>query len=111
MRRRVLGTNLRRLREERDLLLEDAALQLSCHPGKVSRIETGRSGIRALDLKALLDLYEIKDASEREGWLVLARESRKQQWCRVLEDQLPQDSWIWSDWRMRYLSVAASSQV
>ncbi|KUJ64150.1 DNA-binding protein [Streptomyces albus subsp. albus] len=91
IRRRVLGTNLRRLREDRDLLLEDAAEQLSCHPAKVSRIESGRSGIRPLDLKALLDLYAIKDPSERDGWLALARESRKQRWWRVLEDQLPQD--------------------
>ncbi|WP_319207135.1 helix-turn-helix transcriptional regulator [Streptomyces sp. ME02-8801-2C] len=91
MRKRVLGTNLRRLREERGLLLEDAAEQLSCHAAKVSRIESGRSGIRQLDLKALLDLYGVKDPAERDGWLALARESRRQRWWRVLEDQLPQE--------------------
>ncbi|MDX3454641.1 helix-turn-helix transcriptional regulator [Streptomyces sp. ME02-8801-2C] len=87
----MLGTNLRRLREERGLLLEDAAEQLSCHAAKVSRIESGRSGIRQLDLKALLDLYGVKDPAERDGWLALARESRRQRWWRVLEDQLPQE--------------------
>lgn len=91
MRKRVLGTNLRRLREERGLFLEDAAEQLSCHAAKVSRIESGRSGIRQLDLKVLLDLYEVKDPAERDGWLALARESRRQRWWRVLEDQLPQE--------------------
>ncbi|WP_405881408.1 DUF5753 domain-containing protein [Streptomyces sp. NBC_01136] len=91
VRRRVLGTNLRRLREERELLLEDAAEHLSCHPAKISRIESARSGIRALDLKALLDLYGVKGESEREGWLALAREGKHQRWWRVLEDQLPQD--------------------
>lgn len=91
MRKRVLGTNLRRLREERGLLLEDAAEQLSCHAAKVSRIESGRSGIRQLDLKVLLDLYTVKDPAERDGWLALARESRRQRWWRVLEDQLPQE--------------------
>lgn len=91
VRRRVLGTNLRRLREDRELLLEDAAEHLSCHSAKISRIESGRSGIRPLDLKALLDLYGVKTAAEREGWLALAREGKRQRWWRVLEDRLPQD--------------------
>jgi len=91
VRKRVLGTNLRRLREDKGLALEDAAEQLSCHSAKVSRIESGKSGIRQLDLKALLDLYEVKDPDARESWLALARESRRQRWWRVLEDQLPQD--------------------
>jgi len=54
-------------------------------------IESGRSGIRQLDLKVLLDLYGVKDPAERDGWLALARESRRQRWWRVLEDQLPQE--------------------
>ncbi|WP_276314472.1 helix-turn-helix transcriptional regulator [Streptomyces sp. Z26] len=87
----MLGTNLRRLREDRELLLEDAAEQLSCHAAKISRIESGRSGIRPLDLKALLDLYGVEGAREREGWLALARDGRRQRWWRVLEDRLPQD--------------------
>ncbi len=91
MRKRVLGTNLRRLREEQGLLLEDAAERLSCHAAKVSRIESGRSGIRQLDLKVLLDLYGVKAPAERDGWLALARESRRQRWWRVLEDELPQE--------------------
>lgn len=91
VRRRVLGTNLRRLREEHGLLLEHAAEHLSCNQSKISRIESGRSPIRPLDLKALLDLYDVHDATTREGWLSLARESRQKRWWRVLEDKLPQD--------------------
>lgn len=91
VRRRVLGTNLRRLREEKGLHLEDAASRLSCHPGKVSRIESGRSGIRQLDLRELLSLYGVREESVRESWLALARESRRQRRWRVLEDRLPQD--------------------
>lgn len=91
VRRRVLGTNLRRLREEHGLHLDDAAEHLSCYPSKISRIESGRSPLRPLDLKALLDLYGVTDHAVREGWLSLARESRKQRWWRVLEDRLPQD--------------------
>jgi transcriptional regulator with XRE-family HTH domain len=91
VRRRVLGANLRRLREEKELLLEHAAKELGCHPGKISRIESGRSGIRQLDLRVLLDIYGIIDERSREGWLTLARESRRQRWWRVLEGKLPDD--------------------
>ncbi|WP_101255174.1 helix-turn-helix domain-containing protein [Streptomyces barkulensis] len=91
VRRRVLGTNLRRLREEKGLHLEDAARELSCHAAKVSRIESGRSGIRQLDLRVLLDLYGVQEPATREGWLALARESRRRRWWRVLEDKLPQE--------------------
>jgi transcriptional regulator with XRE-family HTH domain len=91
VRRRVLGTNLRRLREDCDLLAEDAAEHLSCYPSKISRIESGRSPVRPIDLKALLDLYGVKDPTAREGWLSIAREGKRQRWWRVLEDKLPQD--------------------
>ncbi|WP_344289569.1 helix-turn-helix transcriptional regulator [Streptomyces synnematoformans] len=91
VRRRVLGANLRRLREDKGLHLEDSAERLGCHPAKVSRIEAGRSGIRQLDLRVLLDLYGVTGDGERDGWLALAREGRRQRWWRVLEDQLPQD--------------------
>lgn len=91
VRRRVLASNLKRLRLDRGLEQEDAARILSCDASKISRIEKGESGIRQVDLKLLLDLYGIRSAQEREGWLALARESRKRRWWRDLEDQLPYD--------------------
>ncbi|MFF7234145.1 Scr1 family TA system antitoxin-like transcriptional regulator [Streptomyces sioyaensis] len=91
VRRRVLGTNLRRLREERGLAPEKAAATLSCEVSKIRRFEKAESGIRQVDLKLLLDLYGIKDKTERAGWLALARESRKRRWWRDLEDELPHD--------------------
>jgi transcriptional regulator with XRE-family HTH domain len=91
VRRRVLAANLRRLRLEKGLEQEDAARELACDPSKISRIEKGESGIRQVDLRLLLRLYGIEDATDVEGWLVLARESRKRRWWRSLEDQLPDD--------------------
>ncbi|MEU8780049.1 DUF5753 domain-containing protein [Streptomyces sp. NPDC048637] len=91
VRRRVLAANLRRLREERELQQEDAARELSCDPSKISRIEKAESGIRQVDLKLLLQLYGIKGKGDQEGWLALARESRKRRWWRDFEDRLPND--------------------
>ncbi|WP_335982863.1 helix-turn-helix domain-containing protein [Streptomyces sp. CA2R106] len=91
VRRRVLAANLRRLRLDTGLEQEDAARELACDLSKIFRIEKGESGIRQVDLRLLLDLYGITDPKEREGWLLLARESRKRRWWRSLEDQLPDD--------------------
>ncbi|MBK3559302.1 helix-turn-helix domain-containing protein [Streptomyces sp. MBT56] len=91
VRRRVLATHLRRLREERELPYEAAAEALSCDTSKIRRFERAESGIRQVDLNLLLDLYGITDTTEREGWLALARESRKRRWWRDLEDRLPND--------------------
>lgn len=89
VRKRVLGTNLRLMRERRDLLLEDAAAVLDCHPAKISRIESGRSGIRALELKALLSRYGVTEDADQNGWLALAREGRRRRGMRNLEPPLP----------------------
>ncbi|WP_031513764.1 helix-turn-helix domain-containing protein [Streptomyces sp. NRRL F-5123] len=91
VRRRVLGANLRRLRLEAGLEQEDAAARLGCNASKISRIEKGESGIRQIDLRALLDLYAVTDVKAVDGWLALARESRERRWWRALEDQLRDD--------------------
>ena len=45
-RRRLVGTALRRYRENVGYALEDAAKVLECDRSKISRIETGQRGIR-----------------------------------------------------------------
>jgi predicted transcriptional regulator len=46
VRRRLLGGALRRYRESLGYRLEDAARILECDRSKISRIESGRRGIR-----------------------------------------------------------------
>jgi transcriptional regulator with XRE-family HTH domain len=55
--RRLVGSMLRRYREERGYTLDMSADLLGCHRSKVSRIETGARGITARDLRVLLDAY------------------------------------------------------
>ncbi|MFE5330241.1 helix-turn-helix domain-containing protein [Embleya sp. NPDC056575] len=89
VRQRRLGTELRRLREARGLSLEDVAVRLECSDSKVSRIELGRSGVRPVDLRILLDLYEVADERERDSLLTLAREAKKRGWWHSYSSILP----------------------
>lgn len=65
VRRRKLGEELRRLRLDAGLTSREAGLRVGWHQSKVSRIETGASGVRAADVTRLLDAYEVADPQLR----------------------------------------------
>ncbi|MEV8022285.1 helix-turn-helix transcriptional regulator [Streptomyces sp. NPDC086554] len=72
VRRRKLGAELRALRTLAGLTSGQAASRVGWHQSKVSRIETGRSGVKAADVHLLLDAYEVKDAQLRQLLVALA---------------------------------------
>lgn len=72
VRRRKLGAELRRLRDKARVTSRDAARLVGWHQSKVSRIETGRSGIRPDDLSCLLDAYGVEDGQLRALLMALA---------------------------------------
>ncbi|MFF4822544.1 helix-turn-helix domain-containing protein [Streptomyces sp. NPDC001312] len=72
VRRRKLGAELRALRTGAGLTSEEAARLVGWHQSKVSRIETGTSGVKPADVRSLLDAYAVHDAQLRELLLVLA---------------------------------------
>ncbi|MGW2029335.1 MULTISPECIES: helix-turn-helix domain-containing protein [Streptomyces] len=72
VRRRKLGAELRMLRTGAGLTSGDAARLVGWHQSKVSRIETGASGVKPADLRLLLDAYQVRDAHLRELLLMLA---------------------------------------
>ena len=56
VRRRRLGHELRELREQAGLTLDEAAARLEdISAAKISRIETAKVGVRPRDVEALLD--------------------------------------------------------
>jgi transcriptional regulator with XRE-family HTH domain len=57
VRRLLVGSALRRHRENSGLALADAARILECDKSKISRIETGERGITRTELRALLAEY------------------------------------------------------
>ncbi|WP_217214055.1 helix-turn-helix transcriptional regulator [Streptomyces sp. AC550_RSS872] len=72
VRRRKLGAELRALRTGAGLTSGEAARLVGWHQSKVSRIETGASGVKPADVRLLLDVYGVQDARLRELLLVLA---------------------------------------
>ncbi|MEY9989637.1 transcriptional regulator with XRE-family HTH domain [Streptomyces sp. V4I8] len=72
VRRRKLGAELRALRTGAGLTSGEAARLVGWHQSKVSRIETGASGVKPADVRLLLDAYGVRDARLRELLLVLA---------------------------------------
>src|SRR5438045_698893 len=59
VRRRRLGTELRRLREAHALKLEEAAERLGLAPSTLSRIETGKAPTRSAYLTTMLEMYGV----------------------------------------------------
>mgnify|MGYP001214515974 CR=1 FL=1 len=90
MRRRLLGLELRRLRESQEprLTAEETANRMSWHPTKMTRIESGRSGLRVHEVTKLLDLYGVKDKDTRETLEGLAHEGKRRTWWQPYNDLL-----------------------
>ncbi|MCX4809399.1 helix-turn-helix domain-containing protein [Streptomyces sp. NBC_01239] len=72
VRRRKLGAELRALRAEAGFTSGEAARLVGWHQSKVSRIETGASGVKPPDVRLLLDAYQVADPQLRDMLLVLA---------------------------------------
>ena len=72
VRRRKLGAELRALRTSAGLTSGEAARLVGWHQSKVSRIETGTSGVKPADVRLLLDTYGVADSQLRELLMVLA---------------------------------------
>ncbi|MFF4235478.1 helix-turn-helix domain-containing protein [Actinomadura geliboluensis] len=88
MRSRRLGTMLRELRESRDLNLQKAARLLNRTPSSLSKLETGKRGIRRPALEHMLDRYELHDPDQRKALYDLARHATDKGWWHRYEGKL-----------------------
>jgi len=91
MRRRRLAAELLRLREAAGLTQEEVAGRLEWDPSKLSRIENRQVGIIARDLRKLLDMYDVADVEQREGYFAMAREGKQRAWWQSYGDVIPSE--------------------
>jgi transcriptional regulator with XRE-family HTH domain len=84
-RRRRLGAELRRLREEAELTIDRVAEALECSQSKISRIETGQVSATPRDVRDMLALYRVAEA-DREAIVQIAREARQRGWWQKFVD-------------------------
>ncbi|MBT2440388.1 helix-turn-helix domain-containing protein [Streptomyces sp. ISL-36] len=89
MRRILLGSQLRRLRESRGITREAAGYSIRASESKISRMELGRVSFKARDVEDLLTLYGVSDEMERGSLLGLAREANVAGWWHSFGDVLP----------------------
>lgn len=92
VRRMLLGSQLRRLREARGITREAAGYSIRASESKISRMELGRVSFKTRDVEDLLTLYGITDEAERNSLLSLAREANVAGWWHSYSDVLP--SWF-----------------
>jgi len=91
VRRKRLGIELRRLREQASLSCETVGQRLDCSGTRISRMETGRISVRPGDVRELLAVYGV--TGDRADALVeLAREARRKGWWHRFGPVTP--SWL-----------------
>jgi transcriptional regulator with XRE-family HTH domain len=91
VRRRRLRYELRRLRTERGLTIEDVQERSNgdVRAPTLSRWETGERSIRPADLRVLLDIYDVP-AADREALLTLARQAKERGWWQAYTAVMPE---------------------
>jgi len=89
VRRMILGTQLRRLRERAGLGRTEAGDSIRASDSKISRLELGRVGFKERDVTDLLTLYGVNDAEERAQLLRLAKQTNLPGWWHGYSDLMP----------------------
>ncbi|MEU1418412.1 MULTISPECIES: helix-turn-helix transcriptional regulator [unclassified Kitasatospora] len=100
--RRRLGSEFRRLREQTGLQAKTVADTLGFSAAKVSRIESGQTTLKESDVRALLELYGVRDDFERRQFISLTRRSTQRGWWHDYGDALP-------DWFQTYVGLEADA--
>jgi transcriptional regulator with XRE-family HTH domain len=100
--RMLLGAQLRRLREAAGISAEQAGYEIRGSRSKISRMETGRVGLKGRDLEDLLTLYGVTDRKERAKVAALAEGAREPEWWTPYTDILP-------DWFETYLGLESAT--
>jgi transcriptional regulator with XRE-family HTH domain len=86
VRRRRLGQELRRLREQKGMTAEEVAERLLVSQSKISRLENGRRSISQRDVRDLCGVYEVEDQRIVESLMQMAKDSRQQGWWHSFGD-------------------------
>ncbi|MFF5303463.1 helix-turn-helix domain-containing protein [Streptomyces sp. NPDC013161] len=98
VRRLLLGSQLRRLRETRGITREAAGYSIRASESRISRMELGRVRIKPRDVEDLLTLYGVADEAERATFVELAREASTAGWWHNYADIMP-------NWFVTYIGL------
>jgi transcriptional regulator with XRE-family HTH domain len=100
----LLGIQLRRLREAKNITPEQAGYEIRASRSKISRVEHGRVGFKVRDVEDLLTLYGVTDGQERQRMLALAQQANNQGWWAKYDDIMP-------DWFESYVGLEQATSL
>jgi hypothetical protein len=104
VRRILLGSQLRRLREARGFTRDQAGWEIRASGSKISRIELGQVALKERDVADLLTLYGVTDEAERAPLLTLAKAANAPGWWHRYGDLL-------ADWFQPFLGLEEAASV
>ncbi|MEU5866212.1 MULTISPECIES: helix-turn-helix domain-containing protein [unclassified Nonomuraea] len=85
----LLGSQLRKLREAKNVSREEAGHLIRGSESKISRMELGRVGFKERDVADLLTLYGVVDPQARAAVLDLVATANEPGWWHRFNDVLP----------------------
>ena len=88
----LLGAQLRRLRQAKQLTAEDAGAAIRVSGSKILKLETGQVGFKDRDIADLLTLFGVTDEDDLRALRSLARRANAPGWWHDYSDILP--SWF-----------------
>jgi transcriptional regulator with XRE-family HTH domain len=104
VRRILLGSQLRRLREDRGITRDQAGYEIRASGSKISRMELGRVTFKERDVADLLTLYQVTDPAERAPLLALVNAANVPGWWHRYGDLL-------ADWFQPYLGLEEAASI
>jgi hypothetical protein len=104
VRRRIVGVQLRRLREAAFVSRQKAGEAIGIGEARLGRVESGRAGLDEDEVVRLLSLYGIHDERERDALLTLVREANRPGWLQAYSGAMPA-------WFRPYVDLEEAAQV
>jgi transcriptional regulator with XRE-family HTH domain len=104
VRRILLGSLLRRLRESKGIAMREAGYHIRATESKISRLETGKVSFKERDVADLLTFYGVVDEKERDQVLDLVREANTLGWWHSFGEVLP-------PWFEAYVGLESAASV
>ena len=95
--RRRLGGELKCLRLEKRMKLEQVAEQLRCSMSKLSRLENGKGIPKRRDVEDLLGVYEVPAGRPRDRLLEWSDTGQQPMWWSEFSDVLPASTEVYLD--------------
>jgi Domain of unknown function (DUF5753)/Helix-turn-helix domain len=89
VRRLILGSQLRRLREQSGISCAEAGYSIRGSASKISRMETGRISFKERDVDDLLTLYGLNDPDERAQLMSLVAQTKQTGWWHRYNERMP----------------------